>query len=185
MRASVLIAANGVTPWIPVIDDQIDTGISLGGYLSYNGSLTWGVQYGFDNLQYRRAVSGTQTTTTVTINDTGPPTGQNPQLSGAGHGLSVGDSVVVSESGIGVDGVYAVVAVNSLTQYTITVVPSQTATLSPLTKVASIRVFNHATMTALVARASGTIIAPCSAVRAVVSSYVAGNLELQVLQAIR
>lgn len=177
MRSSVIIGAAGNSAWIPLIDDQIYTSVVVSGYPSFNGNFTWAVQYGQDNIQSVRSVSGSQTTTALVVNDTGP--------AGSGHGLSVGDSVIVVGSGTGVDGTYAVTSVASLTQYTLTVGVSQTATLSPQTRVASVRVFNHATLTGLIARGQGTLVAPVTCVRAVVSAYSAGNLELQAIQAIR
>lgn len=169
---NVKIAALGSSPWVTVNQLQLAFGIGLAVSLTSGASLTYTVQHTFDDPTARRQVLISRTLTTVTVTDTA-------------HGLSVGDSVVITGSGFtGGDGTYDVASVVDANNYTYTSGTSGSATGSDNTFVASFRVFPHATLAAQIARASGNYAFPVQMVRLKVTVYASGIADLTLLQAI-
>ena len=128
-RYTYTTLAAGNTPPIPVNYTQPTFNVALAVIPSAAATaLTCSAQYTMDDQSIKRQVNWTQSTTTVTITD-------GPQAYGLGgsllasqqnpHGLTTGDTVSI-EGTPNFDGNYSV-TVTGPNVYTITVVPSQTA----------------------------------------------------------
>lgn len=183
MRPSIVtLNAIGVSPWIPVNYKQLVFGVGLAIIPSSNiAALTCKAQLTFDDPgpDSAHSVSVSQTLTTLTVTD---PGGYQSGGAAFGHGLSVGDSVTLTQSGLpGVDGTWPVASVVSQNQYTITL-PGSASQSSAFTMAQPFRVFDHASLTAVSARANGSIGFPVAAVRLSVSAIGAGYVSLAVLQ---
>lgn len=180
MRSPVQVFLNavGFSPWIIHDTEQSPPAITLAGFVSSGATLTWGVQYTCDDLSNNanRNVGWSQTTTVITVTDTGP-------IGGFGnHGLSVGDYVTLFQ---GPDGgnlgtEYPVTTVVSANQYTLTSVNSRSAT--GLGSVITARQFPHATLNALTARMTGNYGFPVKGSKLVVTAYTSGVASLEALQ---
>lgn len=171
--------AAGAGPWIPVAYNQPTFNLSLAGFPSSGASLTYKAQHTFDEMDLERVVLITQSTTTVTVTDSGP--------TGLGHGLSVGDDVILKGTAQGgapasVDGDYAVASVVSLTQYTVTVPTSQTIATAIRARVTTLKVVDNATMVGQTGRSSSNYAFPVTAVRANITAYASGFLSFILLQ---
>lgn len=177
MKPIVRLGALGFSPAIPV--DYLGNVFAVGlcGVPSSNFNLTWGVQHTLDDVGPDGAlpVTYSQTTTTITVTDL-------RQVSGIqGHGLSVADSVYLRGISATADGHYQVATVTSQTVYTVTSAVSQSA--SGAAVASNFRWFNHVSLTAITTgRADGNYAFPVRAVRLNVSAYVAGYIDLLVLQ---
>lgn len=174
----VSLSAAGQSKWIPHDYWQTPPAITLAGFVSSGANLTWAVQYTCDDVGPGglRPVSVSQSTTVLTVVDSGPPS------RGGTHGLSVGDYVNIQGTGLaGVDGEYSVATVVSGTQYTVTSGTSQTIALTQA-QVISARVITHATLTGQVGRATGNYAFPVRASRLQITAYTSGTASLGVLQ---
>lgn len=171
----VSVAAVGNTPWVLLDYLQLAYNVGLAVTFQSGSSLTVGVQFSLDGPDNQRSVAASQSTTTITVTDTGSD--------GNGHGLSVGDDVVLTQTGVAnMDGEYAVASVVDATHYTLTSGTSQTATATINAKVQSYTVFNHATLTTLTARAAGVVSFPVRAVRLNCSLFTSGRAWMEVIQ---
>ena len=159
------LSAAGASPWIPVSSRGDVFGISFGCSVSSGGTLTYSVQHTFDNPELTETVSIARTTTTATITFTTP------------HGLSVGDSVVITgirESNL--SGTFAVASVPSTTTATYTV--SDTGSAAESAQCSKLRVFEHDTVTGIVdASIDAGYELPPRCVRVNVSAYTDGVLD--------
>lgn len=179
---SVILSAVGASAWIPVQWLAAPMSVGLGCIPSSNATLTYSVQHTFDTQEFR-PVGLSQTATTITVTDQGAPT-----TGGAvapGHGLSVADSVIITRSGMGIDGAYAVASVTNQTTYTLTSAISQTASNSGATPplLQSFRVFNHVSLNAQSTRMDGNYAFGVQAVRLNVTALSAGYMTLMVYNA--
>ena len=186
--------ANGNSQWVPVSSRESWFGIGLAVVLSSGASLTYTVQFTMDypfipadgDMIWPNA-SITRSGTTATVVDSGN--------NGLGHGLSVNDSVIIKgtgatnldspgpAAGLGVGDVGVTVAsVVSSTSWTYTVANSGPTADTGNTKIARLRVFNHATLVGLTARNNGSLNYPVQAVRLNVTGYSSGFADLIVLQ---
>lgn len=177
MKPQIRLASNGFSP--PVIIDYISKTFAVGlcGIPSSNANLTWGVQHTFDDPgpEGEAEILVSQTTTTLTINDVRSKSGI------VGHGLSVNDSVFLrSIPGI-TDANYQVASITSQTIYTVTVGVSQSLA-GVLAYAKNFRWLPHISLVAQTTRQDGNYAFPARAVRLTVSSYVAGYIDLIVLQ---
>lgn len=112
------MAATGSSPLVPSNNEQIAPNASVSVTYDSGGSGTYSVSYTIDDLNQENPVSLSQTTTVVTLTDNRT----------TGHGLRVGDEVVVQGSGIpGADGSFVVATVTSPTVLTYANATSQTA----------------------------------------------------------
>lgn len=174
----------GASPWIDT--DYFQTPFCLGMLFSIStgATLTATVQMTCDDMsiQTQRPVQGSQTTTVITVTDTGPF--QPPSYNGlGGHGLAVGDYVHLFNTGIpSGDGDYTIATVPSATTYTLTSGVSQTATLGPNTTVLAARVFAHPTITGAAARTYASQLSPVMAVRLLIATFTSGVGTLYVNQ---
>jgi hypothetical protein len=173
----VSLASQTISPWIPHDYYQTPANIGLAGFISSGATLTYSVQFTLDDLGASRAVTISQSTTVITVTDTGPPG------NGGTHGLSVGDYVRIFGTGlVGVDGEYVSVAtIVSATQYTVTSGTSQTVVATPA-QVVTARVFTHAVLTGQTARATGNYTVATRGSRLNVTAYTSGTATLEVLQ---
>ncbi|SRR6266404_2380129 len=186
--------ANSFSPWVSL--DYTQTAFSVGMIFSISSgaTLTATVQLTDDDItQNAHFVTATQTTTVITVTDTGFVQNQD-QFGGnvnalGGHGLSVGDWVKLTGTGVQpslstvtMDGEYTVATVTSATVYTLTSATSQSATAGPYTRAASARVVSHATLAAMAARTAGVQTAPCMALRLILPTYTSGIGCLAVIQ---
>jgi len=185
--------ANSFGPWIPL--DYLQTAFAVGLVFSISSgaTLTGTVQFTDDDItQDGHYVTASQTTTVITVTDTGPTFVQGYGPAGfvsPGHGLSVGDWVKLESSNLQpnlttatMDGEYAVATVPSATTYTLTSATSQSATAGPFTTAKTARVVNHATLAALAARTAGSQKDPCMAIRLVIPTFTSGVGCLAVIQ---
>jgi hypothetical protein len=159
------LAAAGNSPWLNCNWLQNSFGVSLAGIPTSGANLTWKVQHTFDLFsQTARPVTISRTTTVATVTDTD-------------HRLSVGDSIVVVNSGsTNLDGTYDIATVIDANSYTYTVANSGIASASAQLK--SFRVFDHATLVAKTARADGNYAFPPEGYRLVITAYVSGKCDL-------
>lgn len=164
---SVRMAAAGVTPWIPL--DTYDTSIAilLGLNFSSNKNLSVDVEYSTDPL-VAQPCTITRSTTTATLKL------QN-------HGLSTNDSIVVSQAGAPLDGVYQVASVTDQNTITYTVANSgATTSAGTNAQVIPLRVAKHPVLTTITANADSNFSVPPSVVRGNCTSYTAGYCDLNV-----
>jgi hypothetical protein len=182
----VVVNSQAFSQWVPIDYISAWFGVSLGVVLSEDATLTYSVQFTLDALDNRQdGVSVSRTTTTATVTDAGPL--------GLGHGLSTGDNVIIKSTGstyldsplatygtgdLGVQ--VASTPTNKSWTYAVTNAGASIDTNS--TTVVRLRVFTHATLVALTARANGTLNYPVSAVRLNVTAYTSGFASLRVLQ---
>jgi hypothetical protein len=173
------LAAVGYSPWVPIDYWQSSPpSVSLALFVGNGSTLTATVDYTLDGMgaDYQRIIGISQTTTTATITDTGP--------TGLGHGLATGDLVTIigtpkNAAGItSIDGTYAV-TVTSATQYTVTVVPSQT--YNGTANVLSARIF-PTTISAVGVRTVASLNVPATGVILNVTAFTAGAACLHVVQ---
>jgi hypothetical protein len=115
--------------------------------IAWGGAVTWELQYTLDDVVFERPVrSATQTATTITINDLGGPA-PNTTLTGPGgmygHGMAVGDCVILKGFGSGMDGTYDIASVTDNYTYTVTSTVSQSASAASGARVTPLRVWLH------------------------------------------
>lgn len=168
----VTMSAQGNSAWVRLNDLQIAFTVGLAVIPSSGASLTATVQHTFDDpsIDRRHAVSIARVTTTATVTD-------------ANHGLSVGDSAVITGSGdANLDGDREVITVVDANNYTYTVANTGAAASGPSVMAANFRVFPHATLAALAARADGNYAFPPQACRLRLPTFVSGRCELIIVQ---
>jgi protein involved in polysaccharide export with SLBB domain len=145
--------------------------VALLASLSFDGVLTYKVEYTPDNPQKVTPCYITRSGTTATM------------TLAANHGLSVGDSVTVINSGDpNLNGTYPVASVPSANTLTYTVAATGLTTALPQAGVVLMRVFPHDYMVNLTARADGNFAFPISACRVTVTAYTAGSVTLEIMQ---
>ena len=171
-------AANQFSEWIRHDYYQNPFCVSLALFLDSTLSATFNVQYALDDVTEgsTRQVSFSQTTNTITVTDWGKPvlTGLNPAgFAANGHGLSVGDWVLLSGTQAGIDGEYDVTSVTSAFVYTLTSTISQSA--KGVANAKSARVLVHDILTGLTARAASGYIYPVYASRLFATAFTAGG----------
>lgn len=170
-------AANLATPWILHDYYEAPFSVALAVTFDYVVVGTFSVQYTCDNnsQDWQRQVSASQSTTTITVSDSGPP-GSNGT-----HGLNVGDVVRIPNGPFGAGGLgdgydYPVASVTSGTVYTLTSTISQTVPLTAV-YITSSRIFTHATLTGIAAttggggRATGNYAYPVQASRLIMTAH--------------
>lgn len=170
------VSGGAFGPWIPLDYIQRPFNVSLFVSLSEDASgITYSVEHSPDNPNVTKGTinpvaSLTRTTTTATLTFTNA------------HGLVTNDSVTVVNSGDpNLDGTYTVTA-TSTTVVTYTVANTGATAGSPYTQAVPMRVFPHATLVALTARAAGNFAFPCWAVRLHITAWTAGSATLEVIQ---
>jgi hypothetical protein len=176
----------GYTPWVPVAYDAKTFNVALAVLPSTTASGTLvSAQYTLDDQSYAgvgdHQVLWSQSTTTVTITDSGWTSGGNTSV---GHGLVTGDSINIRGTGgvsaTSFDGQYQVTVTNE-TVYTITVTPSQTA--SGYANVIGARIFTTTGIPASTAvRTATNLTVPCAAVRMAVAALTTGEVDFIVIQ---
>lgn len=168
---SVSLAAAGVSPWIPVNRLQNAFGIGLGVFVS--GTLTAAVQFTMDPLDIDAAdiVTISRASTTATV--------IHP-----GHQMATGDSAIITSTGSSnLDKAAGVtVTVVDANTYTYTVVDTGATADTGFAKSLRLRIFTHATLTGLTARANGNFAYPVSAVRLAITAFTSGTADLIVQQ---
>lgn len=167
---SVVLGAAGNSPWIPINYLQVPNNIGFAVTLSSGASLTYTVQHTFDDVSIDalRLVSISRTTTTATVTD-------------PDHGLSVGDSIMIRDTGSSnLDGTYSVASVVDANTYTYTV--ANTGATAATGKVKSFRVFNHEDVASKTDRQDGNYAFPVRAIRLNISTYASGKATLTILQ---
>jgi hypothetical protein len=172
---SVVLRADGNSEWIRLNWEQNNFQVSLAGLVFESANLSWTVQHTYDDFNVKRPVSIARVTTTATVTDTGPD--------GLGHRLTTGDCVIIQQTGssnLDTPEAGAEITVVDATSYTYTVldtgVTAATGLATPL------RIFPHAVLAAETARADGVYTSPVTGCRLNVASFVAGGVELQVVQ---
>jgi hypothetical protein len=175
--------ANGqVGPWLR--HDFYEPPFNLTLLVSYGptSAYTLGIDYVVGNLgnDGARPVFITQTTTTITVVDNGPPI---PTFfgGGLGHCLAVGDAVELTNTpGGSVDGIYSVATVVNATSYTLTTGVSQTIVGANATASSGQVLQGTATdklipIAPVTARASVVVLGPIFASRLHVTAFTTGG----------
>lgn len=166
----ITVSSATFSNWFPVNAKQQSFGISLATNISSGAVLTYQVRHTFDDPWSSREVSISRVTTTATVVDTA-------------HGLVVADQVVVSGSGSSVlDGTYAIASIVDANSYTYTVANSGATASVPGTRLVSLKVFAHDTITALTADAQGNYAFPVRAIQLNVTAYTSGSVTLAIGQ---
>lgn len=161
----------GPSPWLVVDYLQRPFVEGLFASLSFdNNAITYQVEHTPDNPNVTVPVSISRATTVAT-------------LTRAAHGLVVGDSVTVINSGsANLDGVYPVASVVDANNLTYTVANSGATAGAATAQAALCRVFIDATLTAKTAKAYAANSVPVLASRINVTAWTAGTATLQVVQ---
>lgn len=171
-------AANLFSGWLRHDHYEAPFNVSLGVYFGSGLNATIAVQFIIDDVDLLRQVSISQATTVITVVDAGPAFGG--AAAPAGHGLAVGDFVQLTGTpGGSVDGGYNVATVVSATSYTLTAAVSQTLP-QLVANVGTGRVFTHATLTGLTARANGNYAFPVWGSRLTSTAFTAGGFAFLV-----
>lgn len=165
------LAAQASSPWI--VPNALLRAAGLGLALTFDvaANMTISVQHTMDDPnQNPRLVAVARAGTVATITDNG-------------HGLAVGDNVIMSQDGT-FNGSFDVATVVDANNYTVTVLNSGALNATPILQ--SFRVFNHATLNGVTgvppARADGNYAYPIAAVRLKCTAYTAGKATLTVQQ---
>lgn len=156
------------SPWVPMNRYPSSFSVALGLIFSSNKNLTAQVEYTLDPLE-DQPCNLSRTTTTAT-------------LKLVNHGLSVGDSVVVSEAPAPFVGTYAVASVVDQDTITYTVANSG-ATSAYDAKVKPLRVFVHPVLNGITANADSNFSAPPTACRVRATAYTAGYVDFDIIPA--
>ncbi len=171
MRPQVTqLSAAGNGPWEPVNRQQTAFAIGLGVFLSSGATLTYSIQHTFDDptLNYPITISRSGTTATVIMQQ---------------HLLSVGDSVVIVNSGdSNLDGTHEVATVVDANTFTYTVANTGATVSAPQAVATPYRVYNHASLVNQTVRADGNYAFPIQAFRLIVSSYTSGTVTAIAIQ---
>lgn len=167
---SVTVSSAAPSAWIPVDTNRLPFNVGFGCTIAEGTTATYTVQHTFDSLGDARPCSISRSTTTATVTL-------------VGHGLAVGDSVIIQNSGsTNLDGTRVVAAVSDADTFTYTV-SNTGATASVLGTLATIlRVFDHPDVAGETAKADGNYAFPCTAIRLNVSAYTDGAVTLTVAQ---
>jgi len=167
------VAGLGISTWVPIDSLKNPMSVGLGLYFSNGAVATAKVQHTFDTYSdsaKRTNISISRSTTTATVTDTG-------------HGLSVGDSALINNSGSSVlDGYQTVVSVIDANNYTYTCANSGPAASVLGVCSWNFRVFDHSTLTGKSARADGNYAYNVSMVRLNVTAFTSGVVYLDILQ---
>jgi hypothetical protein len=164
---SVRVTAAGPSAWVPLNTYATSIAILLGVVFSSNKNLTVDVEYSSDQL-VPQDCKITRSTTTATLTLTN-------------HGLSVGDSIVVSQAGAPLDGTYAVASVTNQNVITYTVANSGvTTTQGKNAQVIPLRISDHPVLSALTANADSNFTVPPSVVRLTCTAFTAGYADLNI-----
>lgn len=154
--------------WVPVNFYSSAFGIGFGVKLEDGATLTYTVQHTFDDLYEKRNCTIARVTTTATVTL-------------AGHGLSVGDWVYITNAGAPFDGEFAVASVVNVNSFTYTVPNSGATASGGNTKIQTARVFPHSEIADETASADGNYEFPPRAIRLNVSAYTDGFAELTII----
>lgn len=167
---SVTVGAAGVSSWIPLDTNRLPFNVGFGCTIAYDSTLTYSAQYTFDNLgnQQTCTISRSTTTATATVKS---------------HGLTVGDSVLVLNSGdSNLDGTRVVVSVTGADTFTYTVSNTGlTASVLGCTAIV-MRVFDHPEIDDETTATNGNLAFPCTAIRLIVTAYTDGSVTMTVAQ---
>lgn len=160
-------SATATTPWVPVSDSQNPFNVELYGLPdSAFAATNYQLQVSGDDPQTTRQVTYTTSGTTATVTDTA-------------HGLTTGDSIVMTGTNSTAD-VTADVTVVDANTYTYTTGASPPA--KGIGRVASVRWVNLGA--AITTGRSKTLLQePCRVIRAKLSGWTVGILNLLVIQA--
>lgn len=166
------VSAAGASPWVRVNYLAKFFGIGCF-YLPAPGAvLTCKVQHSPDTpSEFHPLISLVRAGTVATVVDTD-------------HGLSVGDCAIIQGSGSSnLDGERAVASVVDANSYTYTVANSGALTSYPGVRATNLRVFDHATMTAMTTRTDGNYAFPPQLIRLFCTAFTGGKARLELLQA--
>jgi hypothetical protein len=163
-------AATGPSSWIPIDNTLNGFGMAISCVITSGASLTYKVQYTFDDPWLTRQCKITRASTTATVTLTA-------------HGLTAGDSVVVQGSGSSsLDGTYAVASVTNANVFTYTVADSGLTAANHDVRIVTLRVKDHADITGETTTQDGNIAYPARAVRVNNTVWASGLVTLTVVQ---
>jgi hypothetical protein len=171
------------SPWLPLDYYAEPFNASLAVYYGSGLAATFTVQLAIDDVSRsaQRPVLISQSGTTITVTDPGPPAGPiaGTPAGGWGHGLATGDYCNILEASPGsvgaVVGEYPTVTVVNATTYTI-VSPFTQTIVGETGVVVTARVTPHATLTAVTTRAVGNQGFPAYAARLNSTAFSTGGI---------
>ncbi len=179
--AVVSLSAVGTSPWIPMSYIQRAFSAAIACILSTDGNLTYSVQQTYDQIDdsVLHPITISRTTVVATVTD-------------VAHGLSAGDTVIITDSGSsnldspkdsgGRALPITVATAPTANTYTYAVANSGSTTDNGFARGKNLRVFPHAVLTALTARLDSNYNIPVMAVRLIVTAYTAGKVDMLVVQ---
>lgn len=163
--ATVRLSAAGFSSWIPLNRYSSAFGVGLGVVFSSNGNATASVQHTFDDIFERTNVNMSRSMTSLSITKTN-------------HGLSV-DSWAMISGGTIWDGQYAVASITDQNTFVVTV--ADTGATSGVGYIQTARVFNHSVLAGITDDADSNYSAPPRACRLIITTFVAGYVDLNVI----
>lgn len=167
----VRLTAVGVSAWVPFNYLQSSPNGSVAVIEDSGATSTYTVDHTFDDITTKHNVTLVQAANTITVTD-------------PGHGLSVGDGVVIDRTGgNGVDGNQVVASVTNANVYTITSPVSQ-AFSSNNGYAANLRAFALAGLTAQTTRQYASYPFPIMAVRLRLTVLTGGAVTMIVLSGV-
>jgi len=181
------MSAAGYSPWLPVNRLQLAFGLALNVKFSSNKSLTCTVQYTLDDPNDQTIPAG-YSAGNMTQAFSMSRSGTSLSITKTNHGLSAGDWAQAWGCGGAPlnDEWRGITSITDQNTFVVTVANSGlTAIAAPSTGwLQTVRVNPHATLAALTADASGNLAFPVWGVRLYVSAYVAGYVDLEVMQSL-
>lgn len=163
--------ALGSTLWTLLDKQQAPFNVGLGAMITSGASLTYSVQYTYDDPGANpRRVLVSRAAAVATVID-------------PDHRLSVGDNIVVIGTGsVVLDGSFDVATIVDANTYTYTVANSGPTADVNASTVVSMRVYSLTALAAQTTRKDANLTIPVMAVRLNVSVYASGKVDLDILQ---
>ena len=170
-------AGGAFGPWIPLDYTQRPFNVALMVSLSSDAAgITYSVEYTPDNPNQGKS---TRNNLVSLLRAAAVATAvfANP------HGVVTGDALKVYNSGDpNLDGDQAITAAPSITSLQYACGNTGLLVASPYVEAIPIRVYPHATLVALAAKAAGNFAFPCMACRLHITAWTAGSATLEVIQ---
>lgn len=177
----VTLAAVGNSVWVPLSYLQAPFGVTMAVMLSGAGNLTYSVQYTYDGQDAANTLAEAVITRTAT----------SANVLWPDHGLVTGDAVITYATGdpnldSAKDSAGRMIAQDITyvdeNNFTYVVANTGLAVSQQPARVRRFRVFTHAVLAALTARADSNFNLPCQMVRLKVTAYTAGKVSMAVTQ---
>ncbi len=180
------IGATGPSGWIRMDSNQAPFDVGFRCAVGPTGSMTYKVEHAFCDMLPQTDVTLARTTTTATLTFRSITDGNGVVTAAQGHGLVVGDSVLVSGVGVPFDGQYTVATVPTVTSITYMVLNTGLSSNAlACTEVWRLYVGTNSGVTGATASTDGNYAFPVEFVRANVTVWASGTLTFTVNQGAR